>query len=49
MNKKLQVFISSTYSDLIDERQAAVLAVLVIVNVHTKDRDIKTVVLTDLI
>lgn len=28
MNKKLQVFISSTYKDLIDERQAAVQAVL---------------------
>lgn len=28
MNKKLQVFISSTYTDLIDERQAAVEAIL---------------------
>ncbi len=28
MNKKLQVFISSTYTDLIEERQAAVQAVL---------------------
>ena len=30
MNKKLQVFISSTYTDLIEERQAAVEAILVI-------------------
>lgn len=28
MNKKLQVFVSSTYTDLIDERQAAVEAIL---------------------
>lgn len=28
MNKKLQVFISSTYTDLIEERQAAVEAIL---------------------
>ena len=28
MNKKLQVFVSSTYTDLIDERQAAVQAIL---------------------
>jgi len=28
MNKKLQVFVSSTYNDLIDERQAAVEAIL---------------------
>jgi len=28
MRKKLQVFISSTYVDLLDERQAAVQAVL---------------------
>ena len=28
MNKKLQVFVSSTYVDLIDERQAAVEAIL---------------------
>lgn len=28
MNKKLQVFVSSTYTDLIEERQAAVEAIL---------------------
>ena len=28
MKKKLQVFLSSTYTDLIDERQAAVEAIL---------------------
>ena len=28
MNKKLQVFVSSTYTDLIEERQAAVQAIL---------------------
>ena len=28
MNKKLQVFVSSTYIDLIEERQAAVEAIL---------------------
>ena len=28
MNKKIQVFISSTYTDLIEERQAAVEAIL---------------------
>jgi hypothetical protein len=28
MKRKLQVFVSSTYSDLIDERQAAVAAIL---------------------
>lgn len=28
MNKKLQVFISSTYTDLTEERQAAVEAIL---------------------
>lgn len=28
MNKRLQVFISSTYTDLTEERQAAVAAVL---------------------
>jgi hypothetical protein len=28
MKKKLQVFVSSTYSDLIPERQAAVAAIL---------------------
>ncbi len=28
MDKKLQVFVSSTYRDLIDERQAAVQAIL---------------------
>ena len=28
MNKKLQVFVSSTYTDLIEERQAAVKAIL---------------------
>lgn len=28
MKKKLQVFVSSTYKDLIDERQAAVEAIL---------------------
>jgi len=28
MKKKFQIFISSTYSDLIEERQAAVSAVL---------------------
>lgn len=28
MNKKLQVFVSSTYTDLIEERQATVQAIL---------------------
>ena len=28
MNKKLQVFVSSTYTDLIEERQSAVQAIL---------------------
>ena len=28
MKKKLQVFVSSTYTDLIEERQAAVQAIL---------------------
>jgi len=28
MNKKLQVFVSSTYTDLIEDRQAAVEAIL---------------------
>lgn len=47
MNRKLQVFVSSTYTDLIEERQAAVQAILdaghIIKNRHRCNWNGKTV------